>query len=166
MARRVFFSFYYKEDIWRASQVRNSWVTQGDANPFLDAADWEEVKKKGDRNIKKWIDEQMHGTSVTAVLIGKHTAERKYVQYELEQSYKLGKGILGVYIHGLKNQDGETYILAGANPLAQVNTTEKDWFGSTIDLASKFKTYNWTWDDGYKNFSSWVEEALAIAKKK
>ncbi len=48
MARRVFFSFHYERDVWRAGQVRNSWVTKDreDAG-FWDSASWEEVKKKG-----------------------------------------------------------------------------------------------------------------------
>lgn len=29
MARRVFFSFHYDNDITRSMTVRNSWVTQG-----------------------------------------------------------------------------------------------------------------------------------------
>jgi hypothetical protein len=54
MARRVFFSFHYERDIWRASQIRNSWVTKPDREyaGFWDAASWEEVKKKGDEAIK------------------------------------------------------------------------------------------------------------------
>jgi MTH538 TIR-like domain (DUF1863) len=47
MARRVFFSFHYERDIWRASIVRNSWVTKPDrqAAGFFDASIWEEAKK-------------------------------------------------------------------------------------------------------------------------
>jgi len=81
MARRVFFSFHYERDIWRASQIRNSWVTKLDREDagFWNAASWEEVKKKGDEAIKRWIDAQLQGTCVTAVLIGAETSERKYV---------------------------------------------------------------------------------------
>ena len=76
MARHVFFSFHYERDIWRASQVRNSWVTQPnrESSGFWDAASWEEVKKKGDLEVKKWIRDQMKGTSVTVVLIGTETS--------------------------------------------------------------------------------------------
>ena len=58
MARRVFFSFHYERDIWRANQVRNSWVTQPDRESagFFDASLWEEAKRKGDAAIKKMID--------------------------------------------------------------------------------------------------------------
>lgn len=85
MARRAFFSFHFERDVWRAGQVRNSWVTQDreDAG-FWDAAAWESVKRKGDAAVHAWIDGQLKGTSVTVVLIGTETAQRKYVSYEIE----------------------------------------------------------------------------------
>jgi hypothetical protein len=53
MARKVFFSFYYVGDGWRASQVRNMGALEGNA-PCSDN-DWETVKKGGDKAIEKWI---------------------------------------------------------------------------------------------------------------
>jgi len=44
MARHAFFSFHHARDVWRAGQVRNSWVTKDSAG-FWDAADWEKVKR-------------------------------------------------------------------------------------------------------------------------
>src|SRR5438034_10811884 len=100
MARRAFFSFHYERDNWRAGQVRNSWVTQDrESAGFWDAAAWEEVKKKGDAAIEKWIDDQLHGTSITVVLIGAETSERKYVGTEIVKSRSRGNGILGINIH-------------------------------------------------------------------
>ena len=69
--RRVFFSFDW-DDVWRANQVRNSWVTKdnyADAG-FADSAEIETLKKETDTAIKSWIDSQLNGTSVTCVLIG------------------------------------------------------------------------------------------------
>src|SRR5215813_4274783 len=102
MARRTFFSFHYERDVWRAGQVRNCWVTQDreDAG-FWDAAAWEEVKKKGTAAVEKWIDDQLKGTSVTAVLIGAETSTREYVGYEIKQSYSKTNGLLGVYVHNM-----------------------------------------------------------------
>jgi hypothetical protein len=78
MARRVVFSFHYERDIWRASQIRNCWVTKPDRESagFWDAASWEEVKRRGDEAVKRWIRDQLYGTSVTLVLIGSETSER------------------------------------------------------------------------------------------
>src|SRR3954454_15604324 len=99
MARRVFFSFHYERDVWRASIVRNSWLTkEREAAGFWDAGIWEDAKKKGDAAIKTMIDNSLKNTSVTAVLIGKETASRPYVKYEIEQSIGRGNGILGVRI--------------------------------------------------------------------
>src|SRR5215218_5939638 len=110
MARRTFFSFHYENDVWRANIVRNSWVTKPDteAAGFIDAAAFEEIKKGGDAAIKKWIDGQLSGTSVTVVLIGSETSNREYIKYELEQSWKKGNGILGIYIHNIKDRNGNT----------------------------------------------------------
>ena len=72
MARRAFYSFHYKPDNWRASQVRNMGVVEGN-KPATDN-DWEDVKKGGDKAIKNWIDGQIKGKSVAIVLIGEKTA--------------------------------------------------------------------------------------------
>jgi hypothetical protein len=107
-ARGVFFSFPYETEIWRASQVLNSWVTKPnrEAAGFWDAAAWEEVKKKGEEAIERWIDKQLEGTSVTVVLIGAETSERRYVQYEMNQSWNKGNRLIGIYVHNLKEQIG------------------------------------------------------------
>ena len=47
MARQTFFSFRYKKDNWRASIVRNGYVTQDrKSSGYFDSADWAtEVKQ-------------------------------------------------------------------------------------------------------------------------
>lgn len=80
MARKVFFSFHYKPDNWRASQVRNMGVIEGNA-PVSDN-DWEAIKKGGDKAIQNWIDGQLKGKSCTIVLIGANTAGRKWIKYD------------------------------------------------------------------------------------
>ncbi|WAM22797.1 MAG: TIR domain-containing protein, partial (plasmid) [Candidatus Methanoperedens sp.] len=108
MARKVFFSFHYKKDNWRAGQVRNSWVTKPDRDSagFWDSAEWENVKRQGDVAVKRWIDRQLEGTSVTVVLIGSQTASRKWIRYEIQKSYEKGNGIVGIRIHQNKDQNG------------------------------------------------------------
>lgn len=109
MARRVFFSFHYQRDIWRVNQIRNiPEITGCAAAGFQDASLWEEAKKKGDAEIKKLIDKGLENTSVTVIFIGAKTAGRKYINYEIEKSIEKGNGIVGIQIHHLKNQAGET----------------------------------------------------------
>ena len=69
MARRVFFSFHYDNDINRSMTVRNSWVTQGkEAAGFVDKAEFEKIKRTGKTAVHNWIDNQLNGTSVTVRL--------------------------------------------------------------------------------------------------
>ena len=159
MARRVFFSFHYERDIWRVNQVRNSWVTQDRISAgFWDASLWEEAKRKGDAAIKKMINEGLLNTSVTAVLIGSETSNRNYVSYEITESYKRGNGLLGIYIHNLKDVR-QSKDLKGTNPFDQFYITQQD---RKIYFSNIYPTYDWINDDGYHNFGYWID---AAAKK-
>ncbi len=159
MARRVFFSFHYERDVWRAGQVRNSWVTKDrESAGFWDAAAWEEVKKKGDDAIKKWIDEQLQGTSVTVVLIGAETSDRKYVNYEIVQSHNKGNGLLAIYIHNVKDVNGKTDT-KGKSPLDNCYI-EKN--GKKILFSELYPAFDWVNNDGRNKMGDWIE---AAAKK-
>lgn len=143
MARKVFFSFHYQKDIWRANVVRNSNVVDGVAAAgFQDASLWEEAKKKGDATVKKLIDEALVGTTVTVVLIGAETAQRKFVTYEIERSVARGNGLLGIYIDQIEDQNGRTTI-RGAVPealrkaSAPVYAWDKGRFGEWVEAAAK-----------------------------
>lgn len=158
MARQTFFSFRYKKDNWRASIVRNSWVTQDrKAAGFFDSADWEEVKKKSDSAIKTWIDGQLKGTSVTVVLIGADTAGKKWINYEIKASHEKGNGILGIYIHNIKDKDSNT-TTKGRNPF-------DDWSFKKDGGIVTYPVYDWVADDGYKNMGDWIEKAAKAAGK-
>lgn len=160
MARKTFFSFHYKNDVWRANQVRNSWVTKdsNEAAGFVDSADFEKVEKEGEATIKRWIDNQLVGTSVTVVLIGTDTSNRPYVQYELQKSYSKGNGMLGIYIHKLKDKDGNTST-KGDNKFGEIG---KDSNGNAVYFSVDYPCYDWVDDDGYNNMGKWIE---AAAKK-
>ena len=75
--RRVFFSFHYEADAWRAAQVRNMGMVEDD-EPVSDN-DWEAVTRGGDAAIQRWIDGQMQGKSCAVVLIGSNTAGQTQV---------------------------------------------------------------------------------------
>lgn len=145
--RRTFFSFHYGRDIWRASNVRNI----GSIDPvarsgFSDASLWEEAKKKGDPAIRRLILDGLKNTSVTVVLIGAETAGRRWVKYEIEQSIDRGNGLLGVRIHTLEDQHGNTDI-AGAIPKALSD--------------GGYPVYGWD----RSRLGIWVEKAAVAAGK-
>jgi hypothetical protein len=157
MARRVFFSFHYERDVWRASVVRNHWATkdgQEDAG-YVDKASWEQIERKGKQAVQDWIAAQLSGTSVTAVLIGPETSSREWVRYELQKSYERGNGILGVYIHNIKDSNQRTDSTGSTS----FGSLGKDAYNSDVYFSSVAKTYDWISDKGYENFKSWVDVA-------
>lgn len=146
MARKVFFSFKY-EDVSRAMVVRNSWVTKDkESAGFIDKAEFEEVKKKGDQAIKNWIGNQLKGTSVTVVLVGEKTCDSKWVKYEIEKSIERGNGLIGIDISKIKDLQG--------------NTSER-----CAEIPKGYKFYLWNKDNGYENMGKWIEEAAKEAGK-
>lgn len=156
MARKVFFSFHFKNDVWRANQVRNSWVTQGtEVAGFIDSADFEKIKQKGEDEVKKWIDNQLKNTSVTVVLIGSETSNRDYVQYELQRSYQKGNAIIGVYIHNLKDKIGKVSEKGKIKfgPLGKYSN------GDLVFFFQIARTYDYVLGNGYENLGKWIEEA-------
>lgn len=164
MARKVFFSFHYKRDGVRAGQVRNSNVVTNhtiETSSFIDAAEWESVKAKGEQAIRNWIADQLHGTSVTVVLIGSETSKRDWIKYEIDESLKRGNGLLAVYIHNCRDFAGNTDS-KGINPFDNLTVTRN---GVSQKLSAIYKTYDWINDDGRTNLGSWIEATAKQAGK-
>lgn len=144
MARRAFFSFKY-EDVSRGMVVRNSWVTQGrEAAGFIDAADFEKVKRKGDAAIKNWIDNQLEGTSVTVVLVGEKTCSSRWVKYEIQRSIERGNGLIGIDVSKIEDLNGNTSGRCGKIPKG-------------------YDFYLWNKNKGYENMGDWIEKAAKDA---
>ncbi|WP_151823159.1 TIR domain-containing protein [Acinetobacter oleivorans] len=121
MARRTFFSFHYQNDIWRVWNVKNSWVVSGsrEAYGFFDGSVIEKKKRESDDSLKRFLREGLDNTSVTCVLAGQYTHQRRWVRYEIAQSIIKGNGLLSVFIHQLKDKNG--YIsIKGINPLDEM----------------------------------------------
>lgn len=147
MARRVFFSFDYRH-VWKVNQIRNiPKVTGTSAAGFQDASLWEEAKKKGDKEIKKMIDNSLTNTSVTVVFVTYGISNRKYINYEIDKSLDRGNGLVAVQIHHLKDQKGDTGS-PGAIP-------------SQIE-ANNFKAYKYS---NMEALARWIEQAAKLAGK-
>lgn len=147
MARRAFFSFHYKH-VWKVNQIRSMPnITGTAAAGFQDASLWEEAKKKGGKEIKNMIDKGLENTSVTVVLITYGATNRKYINYEIDQSLARGNGLVAVQIHHLKDPNVEVNS-PGAIP-------------SKIE-ANGFKAYKYT---NKEALAKWIEEAAKLAGK-
>jgi hypothetical protein len=164
MAKRVFFSFYYKEDNQRASLVRNMGVIEG--NPLVSDNEWEKITSGGDEAIKEWIDEQLFGRSCAIVLIGQNTAGRKWINYEIKRAWEKDKGLLGIYIHNLKDLNGEQSS-KGRNPFEDF--TLNGGTAQAINLSLVVEAHNPPYTeskDVYSyiedNIENWIDRAVEI----
>jgi len=156
--RQIFYSFHFSNDVMRVQQVRNMGVIEG--NEPTSPNNWEEIKRKGDKSIEKWIEDNMKNRSCVVVLIGSDTASRKWVKYEIKKAWNDGKGVVGIHIHNLKCPNNGTST-KGKNPFATF--TLKD---GKEKLSDTIKCYNPKSNDAYNdikdNIDDWIEEAITI----
>ena len=161
MKRRVFFSFEFKKDAWRASQVRN--MGKVDSSSTFSDNDWEEVRLKTDTAIKKWIDDQMSYRSCIVVLIGATTSTRKWVKYEIDKAYELGKGIVGIRIDRLEDQNGEQ-TTEGSNPFYSVYASDGSRLSNYVTVfKSDYRSSKYVYDDIKENIEQLIEDAIDAA---
>ena len=159
MARKVFFSFHFANDFWRTQQVRNMNALEG--NPLATPNAWEEVKRKGDDSIKKWINDEMLGRSCAIVFVGSETASRKWVKYEIEKAWKDKRAVLGICIHNLLDNSSRPST-AGANPFAGIAVGATN-LGQVVPLknpsGSDSKAVYATISS---NIEAWIENAIKL----
>lgn len=124
MARRVFFSFHYQNDIWRVNQVRMAGEFR-DVEGYETVYDnslWEKTKKSGDAALRTLIQGGLDNSSVTVALSASQTWGRKWVRYELLKSLERGSGLMTLWIHQQRDQNGQT-AAQGYNPMACIYYT-------------------------------------------
>jgi len=159
MKRKVFYSFHFNNDCWRTHQVRNIGVVEREEP--VSKNDWENIKRKGDKSIKNWIEENLKYKNCTIVLIGSETYSRPWVIHEIVRSWELGKGILGINIHKLKDNMGYQSE-KGPNPFNYIIDG-----GTNKKLSTKINVYEPNYSnskDVYNciadNIEDWVEDAI------
>lgn len=159
MARKVFYSFCYSDDINRCMVVRNRWLTYGNQiqSGIIDKAEFEKIKRTGDQAVYNWIDKQLKDTSVTIVLLGTNTLSRKFVQYEICESIKRGNAIVGIYINGIRDMiTGQTTKKSNTHiAIGKYSGNIPAYFDSFCDEIHDYVTEN-----GYSNLDKWVESAV------
>ncbi|MBX8938990.1 TIR domain-containing protein [Enterococcus hulanensis] len=162
MSKRVFFSFYYENDLSRALVVKNNWaLKENEESGFINKAEFEGIKRDGEDSIRRWIDKQLAGTSVTVVLIGSETLDSKYVQYEIEQSYERGNAIMALKIGKIKNLSQKTSISQSVVKIVgKKKNGELLWFDEIID-----GEYDYIKNDGYNNLEKWIENLDKVKER-
>ena len=155
--RQVFYSFHYEPDSWRAAQIRNIGVIEGN-NP-VSSNEWEKITKGGDKAIKQWIDDQMKYKSCTVVLVGSNTANRRWINHEIRKSWDDGKGVVGIHIHGLKDKEGNISE-KGDNPFSCIGY---DKIAKCYDPQGSNSKDRYDWISEHLSYV--VEEAIRIRKQ-
>ncbi len=158
MAKRVFYSFHFDNDVMRVQQIRN--IGSIEDNKPVSANEWETVRRGSDAAIEKWIEENMKYRDCVVVLVGKDTADRKWVKHEIKKAWNDNRGLVGIYIHNLRCP--RTGICTqGKNPFDQFNV-------NGTPLSSIVRCYNPNSWDAYGdikiNLENWVDEAIRIRK--
>ena len=141
--------------------MRNIGVTEHDEPVSSNA--WEEVKRGGDGAIRKWINDQMITRSCVIVLIGSQTANRKWVNYEIERAWTDKKGLLGINIHRLLNQDGKA-TTKGNNPFLYIKLSTGETIANYPKHAMVYDPPHTDSKDVYgyikDHLEEWVEDAI------
>lgn len=150
MTKRVFFSFHYQDVIdFRVNVVRNHKLTKDINAGYFDASIWEDAKKTSEIALKRLINNEIKNTSVTCVLVGTETFQRRWVDYEIFKSLEKGNKIIAIHINGIKDKFGKVKP-NGNNPLFYLGY-------SFIKNGTKIKLHNYIegkWVD-YTDMDGW-----------
>jgi len=120
---QVFYSFHFDNDVFRVQQIRNIGVIDG--NEPVSRNEWETARKTPGA-IERWIDDNMKYKSHVVVLVGAETSERPWVRYEIVKAWNEGRGLLGIFIHNLRDPRTAAAVpyygrcSQGRNPFAEI----------------------------------------------
>lgn len=103
----------------------------------------------------------MSGKSCAVVLVGSNTANRKWIDHEIKKAWNDGKGVVGVYIHNLKNSAGDQST-KGANPFSGFNIDGVALNSIVKAYDPPYTTSTNVYDHIKNNIEDWVEEAIEI----
>jgi hypothetical protein len=94
--RHVFISFA-AEDIDAVNLLRGQAANSENELEFDDYSVHEPYESKDEDYIKRQIRARIQRASVTMVFLSKHAAASKWVDWEIRESIRQGKGVVGVY---------------------------------------------------------------------
>lgn len=163
--RQVFYSFKYLEDVTRVQRIRNIGAIED--NKPVTSQKWEEVKKGGEAAIKEWIRDQMQYKSCVIVLIGENTWLSEYVKYEIEYAWSIDKPIFGIYIHDMRDLNGQKATMPLFTPFDVIDEPKTGRPLSAFVQVHTPGTLLQTADKSIQdNLETWVEAAIASPPQK
>lgn len=94
--RNVFISFA-SEDLQDVNLLRGQAKSESSDLEFIDYSLKEPIDSKRAEYIKQKIRERIKQASVTVCYLSNKTSQSKWVDWEIRESLKLGKGVLAMY---------------------------------------------------------------------
>jgi hypothetical protein len=155
MPKKCFFSFHYKPDSWRVSQIKQ--IGAIIEQPLLTSNKWEEIKSEGDKSVEKWIADNMKDKECLVVLVGEKTSGRRWVKHEIKKAWKNGLGLLAIHIHNLKDSNGEQ-TGKGSDPFVGLTVDGEAIKGLVYDPPYSTSTY--VYEHIQDNIEEWVAKAI------
>jgi hypothetical protein len=152
MGMPIFLAFDYERDLCRARQVSRVWTEAGgEALGCWEKTVWDAAQLRRGQ-LHQLIDAAIARATATVVLVTQHTAEKKYVQYAVQQSHQLGKKLLGIYVHRIPDEHGKQAPI-GHTRFGEVGVDQQ---GHSLFFWQFYPAYRWVIDDGPTNFPRWV----------
>src|SRR5437763_14620626 len=96
MARRIFISFQYADQMKAKGFHLLRWNKNVESFDCVGRHLLDPVDSTNKTYIAAKVREQLKGTSVTVVLIGKETAQSDWVADEIDWSLEKGNGVVGI----------------------------------------------------------------------
>lgn len=94
--RNVFISFA-QENLQQVSALRAQAKNENSSLEFSDRSLDEPFDSENAEYIRRGLRERIRQASVTLCYVGENTAKSEWVNWEIEESIRLGKGVIAVY---------------------------------------------------------------------
>ena len=94
--RNVFISFA-SEDLGEVNMFRGQAKNQNNELEFSDRSLQKPFNSENEEYIKRGIRERIRQASVTLVYVSENTSQSEWVDWEIRESIRLGKGIIAVH---------------------------------------------------------------------
>ncbi len=103
-SNNIFISHYGKDDV-HVQSLKNRLKEQGNdvRNFSVDSTNHKDGRIPRKEVVERLLRMRIKWSSTLICLIGPKTHTRNWVDFEIEEAYKLGKRIVGVYAYGSKS---------------------------------------------------------------
>ena len=121
--RNVFISFAH-EDMAEGNLLRGQSKNDTAELEFSDYSVKKAFNSEDSDYIRRQIREKIKDTSVTMVYLSEKSMKSSWVKWEIEQSKKMGKGIVGVYKGDIPPAQIPSYIKDNVNSIVRWSHNE------------------------------------------